>query len=409
MSKLIVTKLPISGCPCLVCAAVEENRIMELRLEAEGEKRLLNNIYVGQVENVAANIRAAFVRFGDGLTGYLPLDQSEQAIYTSGRQGGSVLRPGDELLVQVFREPMKGKLPALTANLNFAGKYLALTAGDHKLGFSAKLSKDEKRLLNKWLEEERADSSRGYGLVVRTNAAEATKEEFFRELAYLKEQYRRIAIDGRHRTCFSLLYEPEPFCLTAVRDAYSRELEEIVTDLPEVYEKITAYLRDFRPEEAQKLRLYKDSLLPLHKLYRIETAMEEIRREKIWLDSGGFLVIQQTEAFVSIDVNSGKYAGKKKAEETYRKINLEAAGEIARQVRLRNLSGIILIDFINMENPDHSDELFHVLKKCLRRDPVKAKAVDITPLHILEMTRKKVRRPVLEELKELEEFSKKGR
>ena len=403
MSKLIVTRLPIRGCPCLICAAVEDNRIMELRLEAEGEKRLLNNIYVGQVEKVAANIRAAFVRFGVGkeMTGYLSLDQAEQAIYTSGRQGGSVLRPGDELLVQVFREPMKGKLPALTTNLNFAGKYLALTAGDHKLGLSAKLSKDEKSLLNKWLEDERTDSSRSYGLVIRTNAAEATKEEFFRELAYLKEQYRRIAIDGRHRTCFTLLYEAEPFYLAAVRDAYSKDLEEIVTDLPEVSEKIAAYLKDFRPEEAQKLRLYKDSLLPLHKLYRLETALEEVQREKIWLDSGGFLVIQQTEAFVSIDVNSGKYTGTKKAEETYRKINLEAAEEIARQVRLRNLSGIILIDFINMENPDHSDELFHVLQKYLRRDPVKAKAIDITPLHILEMTRKKVRRPVAEELADI--------
>ena len=129
--------------------------------------------------------------------------------------------------------------------------------------------------------------------------------------------------------------------------------------------------------------------------------MEEIRHEKVWLKSGGFLVIQQTEAFVSIDVNSGKFTGRKKMQETYRKINLEAAGEIARQLQLRNLSGLILIDFINMENLDHQDELFHVLQKHLRRDPVKAKAVDITSLHILEMTRKKVRKPVIEELREL--------
>ena len=114
-------------------------------------------------------------------------------------------------------------------------------------------------------------------------------------------------------------------------------------------------------------------------------------------------MIQQTEAFVSVDVNSGKYTGKKKAEETYRKINLEAAGEIARQIRLRNLSGIILIDFINMSNPDHQDELFHVLQKYLRKDPVKCRAIDITPLHILEMTRKKVRRPVIEEIRDLTE------
>ena len=162
-----------------------------------------------------------------------------------------------------------------------------------------------------------------------------------------------------------------------------------MTDIPDIYESISAYLHHYGPEEKEKLRLYQDSLLPLYKLHRLEAALEEIQREKIWLDSGGFLVIQQTEAFVSIDVNSGKYTGKKKAEETFRKINLEAAREIVRQLRLRNLSGIILIDFINMENPDHQDELFHVLQKYLRKDPVKGKAVDITPLHILEMTRKR--------------------
>ena len=133
----------------------------------------------------------------------------------------------------------------------------------------------------------------------------------------------------------------------------------------------------------------------------MENALDEVQKEKIWLNSGGFIVIQQTEAFVSIDVNSGKFTGKKKAEETYRKINLEAAKEISRQLRLRNLSGIILIDFINMTNPDHNNELFHVLQKYLRKDPVKCKAIDITPLHILEMTRKKVRKPVIEEIRRI--------
>ena len=166
-------------------------------------------------------------------------------------------------------------------------------------------------------------------------------------------------------------------------------------------QQLSDYLENNSPEEKDKLRFYEDKLLPLYKLHRLETVLEEIQHEKVWLNSGGFLVIQQTEAFVSIDVNSGKFTGKKKMQETYRKINLEAAKEIARQLRLRNLSGIILIDFINMENPDHQDELFHVLQKYLRKDPVKSKAVDITPLHILELTRKKVRKPVIEDIREL--------
>lgn len=375
---------------------------MELRLEPDGKKTILNNIYVGQVETISSNIQAAFVRFGDGQTGYFPLSEADRVIYTAGRKGNAPLRPGDEILVQVSRDAMKGKLPALSSNLNFTGKYLVLTTGNRKFGLSAKLDKAQRVLLSKWLEEEVRQPEKEFGMIVRTNAAEASKEELFYELEYLKRLYRKTACDGKNRTCFSLLYEAEPFYLTAVRDAYSRNLEEIITDIPEIYDRISSYMDDFSPEEKQKLRFYQDALLPLYKLHRLETALEEIRKEKIWLDSGGFLVIQQTEAFVSIDVNSGKYSGKKKAEETFRKINLEAAREIVRQLRLRNLSGIILVDFINMENPDHQDELFHVLQKYLRGDPVKGKAIDITPLHILEMTRKKVRRPVIEDLRELE-------
>lgn len=402
MSKLIITQMDIQGCPCIVCAIAEEQKIMELRLEPTGKKSILNNIYVGQVEKIAANIRAAFVRIGDGLTGYLPLDQWEGAVFTAGRKGNAPLRPGDELLVQINRDAMKGKLPALTSNLNFPGKYLVLTTGNKKIGFSGKLKKEETALLNKWLEPERELPDRGYGLIARTNGAEASREEFLHELETLKLLYQRVAVNGRNRTCFSLLYESEPFYLAAVRDVYSKNLQEIITDIPKIYKRISGYLQDFMPEETKKLKFYEDKLLPLYKLFRLERAVEEVQQEKIWLNSGGFLVIQQTEAFVSIDVNSGKYTGKKKAEETYRKINLEAAGEIARQIRLRNLSGIILIDFINMESPDHQEELFHVLQKYLRKDPVKCRAVDITPLHILEMTRKKVRRPVAEEISEIQ-------
>lgn len=374
---------------------------MELMLEEKGKKSILGNIYVGQVENIAANIQAAFVMIDPDTRCYLPLSDVKNPVFSSGRTGDAPLRPGDMLLVQVSREAMKGKLPAVTTNLNFTGKYLVLTTGEKKIGFSKKLIQEEKNKLNKWLEEERAVSPREYGIVVRTNAGEASKEEFLTELSFLKRLYEKTAVYGRSRTCFSCVYETEPFYMNAVRDTYSKHLDEIVTDIPEVFEHITAYLKEVSHGEENKVRLYEDALLPLYKLYRIGIALEEVQKQKVWLKSGGFLVIQQTEAFVSIDVNSGKFTGKKKAEETYRKINLEAAGEIARQLRLRNLSGIILIDFINMENPDHQDELFHVLQKHLRKDSVKAKAVDITPLHILEMTRKKVRRPLSEDLKEI--------
>ena len=386
---------------CTVAALIEEERIMEIRLESDQEKSILGNIYTGQVENIASNIQAAFVQIEPGKRCYYSLAEAQRAVFSAGRKGNGPLRPGDELLVQVSRDAMKGKLPALTSNLNFTGRYLVLTTGDKKFGLSSKLALEDRHRLSGWLKEEAERPDKEFGIIVRTNAADASKEEILKELEWLKGRYHKAVVQGRNRTCFSLVLETEPFYVAAVRDAYGRDLDEIITDVPEIREMILGYLEEISPELKEKLRFYQDKLLPLYKLYRVETALDAIQKEKVWLNSGGFLVIQQTEAFVSIDVNSGKYTGKKKMEETFRKINLEAAAEISRQLRLRNLSGIILIDFINMENPDHRDELFHVLQKLLRKDPIKSRAIDITPLHILEMTRKKVRRPVIEDIREL--------
>lgn len=393
--------MEIHGVPCTVAALSEEERIVEIRLESDQEKSILGNIYTGQVENIASNIQAAFVQIEPGKRCYYSLAEAQRAVFSAGRKGNGPLRPGDELLVQVSRDAMKGKLPALTSNLNFTGRYLVLTTGDKKFGLSSKLALEDRHRLSGWLKEEVERPDKEFGIIVRTNAADASKEEILKELEWLKGRYHKAVVQGRNRTCFSLVLETEPFYVAAVRDAYGRDLDEIITDVPEIREMILGYLEEISPELKEKLRFYQDKLLPLYKLYRVETALDAIQKEKVWLNSGGFLVIQQTEAFVSIDVNSGKYTGKKKMEETFRKINLEAVAEIGRQLRLRNLSGIILIDFINMENPDHRDELFHVLQKLLRKDPVKSRAIDITPLHILEMTRKKVRRPVIEDIREL--------
>ncbi|WP_334304003.1 ribonuclease E/G [Blautia massiliensis (ex Durand et al. 2017)] len=401
LSKLIITRMEIHGVSCTVAALSEEERIVEIRLESDQEKSILGNIYTGQVENIASNIQAAFVQIEPGKRCYYPLAEAQRAVFSAGRKGNGPLRPGDELLVQVSRDAMKGKLPALTSNLNFTGRYLVLTTGDKKFGLSSKLAQEDRHRLSGWLKEEAERPDKEFGIIVRTNAADASKEEILKELEWLKGRYHKAVVQGRNRTCFSLVLETEPFYVAAVRDAYGRDLDEIITDVPEIREMILGYLEEISPELKEKLRFYQDKLLPLYKLYRVETALDAIQKEKVWLNSGGFLVIQQTEAFVSIDVNSGKYTGKKKMEETFRKINLEAAAEIGRQLRLRNLSGIILIDFINMENPDHRDELFHVLQKLLRKDPIKSRAIDITPLHILEMTRKKVRRPVIEDIREL--------
>lgn len=399
----MITPMEIGHVPCVLTAMAEEGQVLEVRFRPDGGQSLLGNIYIAHVENIAENIQSAFLELKDGEKCYFSLKEQEQLLFADPRRKAP-LRAGDDIIVQICRDAMKGKMPSATANLNFTGKYLVLTTGKKGIGISAKIDGDDRKRLRRWLEEAESED---FGLIVRTNAKEAEREELFLELDYLKKRWERVQLLGKSRVTRSLLEEAEPFYLAAVRDAYQDQLEEILVEGREIYEKVKAYLEDFLPEYLPRLVSYEDRLLPLHKLYSIETVLKRIRQEKIWLNSGGFLVIQQTEAFVSIDVNSGKFAGKKKMEETFRKINLEAAGVIAKQIRLRNLSGILLVDFINMNQQEHKEELLHVLAKHVRKDPVKTVVIDMTKLDIVELTRKKVRRPLEEDFRELESIKEK--
>ena len=203
--------MDIRQVPCYVCAYEEAGKVMDLRMEAIGGKSSLGNIYVGQVENVAANIGAAFVQISANEKCYLQLSDAPNAIYASVKKGDRPLKAGDEILVQISRDAMKGKLPAVTTNLNFTGKYLVLTTGDKKFGLSSKLSNDDRSRLSKWMEAEVNRPDKEFGIIVRTNAADASKEEILKELEYLKGLYRKAAVDGRSRTCFSCVYKTEPF------------------------------------------------------------------------------------------------------------------------------------------------------------------------------------------------------
>ena len=274
--------MEIHGVPCTVAALSEEERIVEIRLESDQEKSILGNIYTGQVENIASNIQAAFVQIEPGKRCYYSLAEAQRAVFSAGRKGNGPLRPGDELLVQVSRDAMKGKLPALTSNLNFTGRYLVLTTGDKKFGLSSKLALEDRHRLSGWLKEEAERPDKEFGIIVRTNAADASKEEILKELEWLKGRYHKAVVQGRNRTCFSLVLETEPFYVAAVRDAYGRDLDEIITDVPEIREMILGYLEEISPELKEKLRFYQDKLLPLYKLYRVETALDAIQKEKVW-------------------------------------------------------------------------------------------------------------------------------
>lgn len=402
LDKLLVTQMPVKGVPCILCAWIEDGKTAEISFSPLDQTDILGNIYVGQVERVLPNIQGAFVRIEKKRFCFYSLREQNQAVYTNGKQavnGHYALKAGDQLLIQVVCEQMRGKRPTVTSKLAFSGKYLVLVAANSYLRLSRKLAGDDRVRLRELLE---AESSEDYGIIVRTNAGQADPANILRDLATLKKRFYEVLEKGRSRVSGSLVEEAQPFYLNAIRDAYTDRLEEIVTDVPEIYENIRTYLEAYQPEDLHWLRLYRDKLLPLRKLYGLEHTLSEIQKNRVWLKSGGFLVIEQTEAFVSVDVNTGRYVSDRGSQETYRKINLEAAGEIAAQLRLRNLSGIILVDFINLNRPDDEEELMRVFQEHLKKDSVKAKVVDMTALKIVEVTRQKVRRPISEDFQALE-------
>lgn len=381
-------------------AVVSNGKCRQLRLEAGGSKNLLGNIYIGKVKNVVKNINAAFIDLGDGQMGYYSLSENTAHNFINPVSGESkkprTVKSGDELIVQVEKDAIKTKDPVLSCYLNITGKYAVLTLGRNQIGFSAKI-KDA--LWKDAVKDAISPCKEDYfGIIVRTNAREAQTEEIKREILILKEKLQKLLSAAACRTCYSVLWETPPPYIQNVRDLYAGDLESIITDDDGCYQSLRAYLAEHQPEDAGKLIYYEDKMLPLIKLYSLEGAMKEATGRHVWLKSGGYLVIEPTEALTVIDVNTGKYVGKKSPEDTVLKINLEAAREAARQLQLRNLSGIIIIDFIDMASPVHKKQLLDFLEQELEKDPVKTVLVEMTKLGLVEITRKKAYKPLAEQI-----------
>lgn len=380
----------------LADALLEDGCLTELSLLPEAGTSILGNIYIGKVRNIVKNIQAAFVEIEGGQLCYLPLEEVRAPIYTRPKKQEQLL-PGDELFVQVSREAVKTKAPSVTTNLSLTGKYLVLTTENRVLGYSSRLKSEQKARLKAWIEKWGPLPS---GLIVRTNAGGAEEKELLEEYHRLCEQYHFLTEQAIHRNVCSCVLRSRPAYLTSILGSRSESLKEILTDDRELYEQIREFLLEEMPKDAGKVRLYEDRMLPLKALYRLEKGLADGLCEKVWLKSGAYLVIEPTEALTVIDVNTGKYTGGSKKQKVIQKINQEAAKEIARQLRLRNLSGIILVDFVDMKEKEAQEELLAFMRELLKKDPMKAAAVDLTPLGLMELTRKKQRKPLLEQAKE---------
>lgn len=357
----------------------------------------VGDIYIGKIQSISQNINAAFVDLGSKYLTFLPITDDACAFVLNRKPDGS-LKPGDELPVQVTKEPMKTKLAGVTTRLSLPGQYAVVGVKPKgcKDGVQVSAKLDAAKQAHFRGSEALSQIAERFRLIVRTNADTMEREEaLLEEARSLADTLAHILETAPSRTCYSCLYRNKPDYVSFVKNAYRSEFDEVVTDLPEVYDTL---LEPCRRADIP-LRFYKDSLLPLYKLYSVEQRMQELTDKKVWLKSGGYLVIEPTEALVSIDVNTGKYETGKDKEETFYRINREAAEMIAVHLRARNLSGMILVDFINLKSKARETELLEYMRTLLKRDPVPARALDMTALGLMELTRKKVAPSLAEQLR----------
>lgn len=401
-NQLLITKKD----GAVLSVRVEDGKVAQIQAQPEDAGSLLGDIYVGKVRNIVKNINAAFVEYEQGKMGYLSLDAKVCPIHTDGVvSDGTRVLIGDEIIIQIEREAVKTKPPTLSGTLNFPGKYVVLIYGERTVSISSKIKDAERKQQLRGFLRNNIDGD--YGFVARTNCKDASDEKILKEIAFLKQQLENIKKFGVHRAKFNCLYHAPDAYLCDIRDSYDSLLESIITDDDEIFNRIMEFAKIYQPEDIKKIKRWDNADGKLDAVYDITKTLEHALMPKVWLKNGGYLVIQPTEALVSIDVNTGKAISKKKdVQKTFLKVNLEAATQIAKQLRLRNLSGMILIDFIDMKDADYNKQLMDRLRTEFAKDPVKTILVDMTKLGLVEVTRKKVRKSLYEQIKDAQDYSK---
>jgi ribonuclease G len=377
-------------------AVVESGLLQELYIERSGESSYVGNIYQGRVERVLPGMQAAFVNIGLERTAFLhaadivprqpELDDNGEArpipLITE------LISQGQELLVQVIKDPLGSKGARLTTQLSIPSRYLVLLPGVDSLGVSVRIEAEEERDRLRGLLRECLGEATGHGFIIRTNAEGVEREALGRDVDYLRRLWPRIEVDASDAVAGQCVYEDLSLPYRSLRDLMHAGIEKVRIDDRETWRRAVKFAGEFFPEWADRIEFY-DGEGPLFDLYGVETEIERALNRTTPLKSGGHLTIDQTEAMTTVDVNTGSYLGHRNLEETIYKTNLEAAQAIARQLRLRNLGGIIIIDFIDMTELDHKRQVLRTLQRALERDHARTTVSDITDLGLVEMTRKR--------------------
>ncbi|MCU0625668.1 MAG: Rne/Rng family ribonuclease [Gemmatimonadaceae bacterium] len=406
-------------------AIIEDDQLVELLVERPEARRMVGDIYMGRVEAVQPGLQAAFVDIGTEKSAFLhasdlvyekdeddeddeeesdpgeAAENGEAPPARAGRPGRAeapqiqdVLKRGDTILVQVSKEPISTKGPRVTAQVSMAGRFLVYMPFASRVGVSRKIGEraERQRLKAQVAAVLPPDSG---GVIVRTVGEDVTQDTFTRELQSLMNNWKRINRKRQFMRAPALVHRETNLARGIIRDLFSDKVDSLVVDNRQLFNEISEYLKGVAPELLDRLHLYEEAQ-PLFDKHDLETEIRDIFKRRCDLPSGGYLIIEQTEALVSIDVNSGRYTGKKDPEKTILKTNVEAAREVARQLRLRDVGGIIVCDFIDMETRANRDRVLQELRTHLGRDRARTKAFQVSELGLIEMTRQRVRQSHLQ-------------
>ena len=373
-------------------AIVEDGKLAEFFIQMSVKEPISGNIYKGIVLKVERGLQAAFVDYGGKRNGFLPLrDVSSEYFKERKDEEGGPKRPflktGQEVLVQVSREEKDRKGAMLTTYLSLPGRYLVLMPKKQTLGVSRKIEDEEDR---KRLKEftDLIGKEENVGLIVRTAGLNRKKPELQRDYQHLSRLWKQIQKTAEETQAPALIYKESDFGVRSLRDFFTPDITEILIDEPDTYKLMKDYCKTVAPRNVNMIKLYKDTT-PIFDKYALEEQIDKIYRERVDLKAGGYIVINPTEAMITIDVNSGRGSNKQNVEETAYKTNLEAADEIARQLRLRDLGGLVVIDFIDMKDRKHNQEVEKAFKKALSLDRSRIQMSKISKFGIIELSRQK--------------------
>lgn len=388
--KILINALDSDECRIVT---LQDNKLEAFHLETTAKQTSQGNIYKAIITRVEPSLQAVFVDYGAEKNGFLQFQEIHSDYFLDNPSGDrsltKIIKKGQELIVQVTKEPIMHKGAMLTTFISLPGRLSVLMPGSTTRGVSRQIDDETERRRLKEITESMT-LPEGYGLIVRTAGKDATKTMLTNDMKYLMRAWKNISEMGIKETAPALLYKEQNLAVRSLRDYFTTDIEEILIDDPTVCKEVRDFIKVIAPKQQKIVKKYSGEK-PIFTKYQIEEQIASIYENKVTLKSGGALVIDQTEALVAIDVNSGKSTGKKNIEQTAYHTNLEAAEEIARQLRLRDMGGLIVIDFIDMKDRKHKAEVIKILKNELKTDKAKTKLGTISKFGLLEMSRQRIR------------------